>query len=1203
MKLAKLITLALVFCAVPVGLWAQGDTGSLSGAVTDPNGGSVPGAQVQATQTQTGAQFRVNTTQAGFYAFPNLPTGPYELRVSQRGFKTFVQSGIDVRLGLRETINVKLALGSVTQTVQVTGAAPALNTANAMESTGLTPQTLSTLPLWNGGLETANSFVTYMPGVQSNGETSINGSVGRASSVLIDGSSAVNPESGGVIFYFPGFYQYSEMRLITSGFNAEYGRVGGGIQEYVTKSGTNQIHGGGFFNWKRDIFDAVPWSTNASAAARTCNGATHDQACRPKERFNELGGYIGGPVYLPHIYDGHNKTFWFFSYADVQQPATITTNTGETVPTPAMKSGDFSALLHLPTPVVIYDPVTTVNGVRQAFPNNIIPSSRFSSVSKAILPFIPDPNSGPAGAITSNYAYNSTSKLSDKVWSLQIDHSIGTRNHIMGYVTHRNQESDTNQYFPGPLSNGLNNFNAPYYVRATDDFILTPHLLLHTIFGFSFERQLWQNPLQNGFATKIGLPLAAGTPQDAMPIIAFENDLTMPTGGYDAGFTSWGMNQGKVNNGGQWNKTYELSQTLDWMHGKHEFKTGWDYQYLETNSDDWAGTNGVYQFSSVQTAPSVGAAGGNAFASFLLGAVDAANQNALPVFTPNIRYQYVAGFFQDTWKVRPTFTLDLGLRYEVPTGWHVLGGDYSSFSPTVPNPGAGGLPGAMIFMGSGPGRIGALRPYPNSYHDFGPRVGFAWNPRPSVVIRGYYGIYYEALGNGGCGCTDGFGGGSFAQNSDGFNPAFNWDAGTVNSNKPVSNPGGVQPPPSFTPAQQVPSVDNFDSGIYYLGPHFGTAPRIDSWSFTVEKEYKQWLFDVGYVGNRGHGLSSSVYINTLPPGDLYLGQVKTPKGTENLLQANMRGPLAADICTYTSAIACTNGLPNLPFPTFMQWGSGATLAQALRPYPQYGTVYSANSGDGRSWYDAMQAKVERRFGNLNFMGSYVWSKTLDMLSYRQIFTQTTQQGAQNSYDLADAKSYMIEDIPNFVNIVLSYRLPFGRGQRFFSGMPGIANEIFGGWTVATEQQYRSGTLIELNNPTNYIGQELFSTLTKVTATGLPIRTGVSSTSLDPNNPNVYWFNHGANAPFSITAPFTLGNASIYNTQFRNPWYRYEAISLNKRFPIRESVALNYEINMFNPFNRTDFGGIQGNLSSPNFGRPTGPMVGPRNITMGLRLDF
>ncbi|MGH9437684.1 MAG: TonB-dependent receptor domain-containing protein, partial [Terriglobia bacterium] len=948
--LATSLCLGLALSVLSVVARAQTDAGSMSGTVTDATGAIIPSADIVATHSPTGRRFTAVSTEGGLYVLPQLPTGPYSLTVEKKGFKTLVQSGIEVRLGIRETVNIMLSLGAVTQTVEVNSSASVLDTSNATISTGLSPRTLATLPLWNGGLETANSFVGFMPGVQSNGETSIDGSVGRASEVLIDGASLVNPESGGVVFFFPGFYQYSEMRLITSGFNAQYGRVGGGIQEYVTKSGTNQIHGGGFFNWKRDIFDAVPWSVNQNPAARTCNGVTHDQACRPKERFNELGGYIGGPVYLPHVYDGRNKTFWFFSYADIQQPATVTANTGETVPTPAMKSGDFSALLSLPKPVIIYNPATTANGLRQPFAGNIIPQSEFSSISKNVLPFIPVPNSGSAGSLASNFAYNSTSAVSDKVWSVQIDHSIGTRNHLTFFMTHRNQLSDSNQYFPGPLSNGLNNFNSPYYYRGSDNFILTPHILLHTNFGFSWERQFWQNPLQNGFGTKIGLPLAGGTPQNAMPIIAFENDLTMPTGGYLPGFTSWGMNQGKVNNGGQWNKTYEISQDLDWMHGKHDFKMGWDYRYLETNSDDWAGSNGIYEFSSVQTAQFAGGPGGNAFASFLLGDVDAANQNALPIFTPNIRYQYTAGYFQDTWKVRPTFTLDVGLRYEVPIGWHVLNGDYSSFSPTAPNPAAGGLPGAMIFMGSGPGRTGALRPYPTSYHDVGPRAGFAWNVKPSIVIRGYFGIYYEALGNGGCGCTDGFGGGSFAQASDGFNPAFEWDAAGLNPNKPVNNPGGVQPPASFTPARQLPGVDNFDNFVYYLGPHYGTAPRIDSWNFTVQKSVKNWVFDVGYVGNRGHGLSSSIYINTLSPSDLFLGHVQTPNGVENLLQANLRGPLASNICTYTGVIPCTNGTLNLPFPTFMQWGGGATLAQALRPYPQLGALFSANSGDGRSWY-------------------------------------------------------------------------------------------------------------------------------------------------------------------------------------------------------------------------------------------------------------
>jgi hypothetical protein len=304
-----------------------------------------------------------------------------------------------------------------------------------------------------------------------------------------------------------------------------------------------------------------------------------------------------------------------------------------------------------------------------------------------------------------------------------------------------------------------------------------------------------------------------------------------------------------------------------------------------------------------------------------------------------------------------------------------------------------------------------------------------------------------------------------------------------------------------------------------------------------------------------------------------------------------------------NAISCTNGVPNLPFSTFGTWGGGATLAQAIRPFPQYGTVYSANSGDGRNWYDSAQFKVERRFGNLNFESSYVFSKMLDILAYRQIFTQTTQAGAQDSYNLKADKSEQIEDMPNVVNVVASYRLPAGRGQKFLGHSGGVMDRLVNGWIVSMVGQYRSGALIQVLNPTNNLGNELFSTLTKATNTGLAPKTNVSTNSLDPNNTSIRWFNSGANAPFTATPAFTLGNYSYYNNLVRSPWYRYEAISVNKEIKIWESVALNYQVNFLNPFNRTAFGGINTTIGNVNFGAPTAAQDGPRDITMGLRLEF
>jgi hypothetical protein len=210
---------------------------------------------------------------------------------------------------------------------------------------------------------------------------------------------------------------------------------------------------------------------------------------------------------------------------------------------------------------------------------------------------------------------------------------------------------------------------------------------------------------------------------------------------------------------------------------------------------------------------------------------------------------------------------------------------------------------------------------------------------------------------------------------------------------------------------------------------------------------------------------------------------------------------------------------------------------------------------------------------------------------------------QDAYNLRDAKTYAYEDFPHLVNIIGSYYLPFGRGKRFMGKSNGVVDRLVAGWVLSGYGQYRSGSLLQLISPINLLGTYLGDALTKAHDNGLPIRTGVSSTSLDPNNPNVRWFNYGANNPFSQAPLGTIGNASIYNTNLRNPWIRYEAISVNKEIRVRERVQFKYSVNIFNPFNRTDFGGITPTITNPNFGRPTGAQVGSRTITMGLRLEF
>jgi hypothetical protein len=285
------------------------------------------------------------------------------------------------------------------------------------------------------------------------------------------------------------------------------------------------------------------------------------------------------------------------------------------------------------------------------------------------------------------------------------------------------------------------------------------------------------------------------------------------------------------------------------------------------------------------------------------------------------------------------------------------------------------------------------------------------------------------------------------------------------------------------------------------------------------------------------------------------------------------------------------------------WGAGGTVAQSLRNFPQYGTMVSVNSGNGQTWYDALQTKIERRFGNLNLMGSWVWSKNLQMLTYRQIFSQGSNVQTQDAYNLKDAKSFSYMDFPHFVNILVSYQMPFGKGKKFFSSAGRAMDLVVGGWSIAGTQQYRSGGLIQALSATNQLSSTIFSPLQKAMDTGYAIKSGTSSSDLNPDDPNSHWFNYGASSPYANAAAYTLGTTSIYNTNFRQPWFRQENFSIAKNLAIWESVKFTYRADAFNIFNRTSFGGVNGTIGNVNFGRATGAQNAARVITMGLRMEF
>ncbi len=1138
----KMTSLVGIMVLASAAMYSQTSTGSLSGSVTDPNGAVVPGAKVTATSTTTGGKLEMMTTDAGLYVFPAVPVSTYNITVEKTGFKKLNRTNIEIRIAQRQDLDLRLEVGDVQQTVEVSAEAPLLETSSPERGQQLSQKFMDNLPLFSGGIRNPRAFVNYMPGVTNNGEQSVSGSGGRAQEVLIDGGSALNVESSAV-FNFPSSEMFSEFKMLQSNYSAEYGRVGGGIEIYVAKSGTNWFHGAAFHNMRRDIWNANAWARNANP-----NPAGN---FRPKERFNETGGVIGGPVFIPKVYDGRNKTFWFFTYAKDIRPISLGFPL-LTVPTAAMKAGAFNEA-GVPT---IYDPATTAGDVRTPFPNNTIPAARFSRGARNLMSLIPNPT---RGSLQGNYDFVNRTAFDRTIWSLKFDHAFTATNRASFFFSNEVQAQDDVTNFEGAIGNGLQNFQKPFNYRINHDLSIRPNLLMHTTYSFSKTRQTWDNPNQRGAGSRLGFNLTGDS--DAIPRIQFSGA---------AGLSPYGVQDGKVANGLQFNTQYHISQGYTLLKGKHEYKFGWAYRRFLTLGQDLAGTNGLYLFNRAQTGlPTALTSTGHEFASLILGGADRASQIVPPVLFDTTFYHDTSVYFQDNWKLTSKLTVNLGMRYEVPIGWHVPGGNgYSMVDIKVPNPAAGGLPGALVFSGTGPGRTGQKRFYPTDYSNIGPRLGAAYQLGPKTVLRGGWSIYYQGLSSGGCGCRQGFAGSNDLV-SDGRNAILNWDNG-------IPLAPGYRPPPIIDP-----SYVNFQS-VQYQGSTAGQAGRIYNWSFNVQHEVKNFLIDVAYQGNRGTRLNSTIDLNQLPTSVLSRG---------SLLSARIDSPAAAA------------GGFRAPFANFP---GAQSVAQSLRPFPQYLSVNSLFAGYGKSWYDALQTKVERRFGTYQLMVNYTWSKSLGNGHFRQVFSQAGGQGSPQDYNnLPDAKSFMPFDIPHVLNILSTFDMPFGKGRKYLSSTNKITNALVSGWTVSSAQVYRKGTLLQLVTPGNPLGNGvLFAPLTKANRSAVPIRTGVERTSLDPNNPTSRFFNTAA---FSAAPQFTLGTAAFYHNDFRQPSVFTENLSIVKRTTLFETdknpVVLTYRTDGFNIFNRTSFGGVNGTVGNANFGRPTGPQNGARLITMGLRLEF
>ena len=1190
----------LTFSSLAVG---QANQGAIAGVVEDSTGAVVPNASLTATEKSTGTVYHAVTTSAGSYRFPNVRIGIYDLTVKATGFKSPTLTGIEVQIATTAAVDVKLTAGGSNENITVEADAPTLESETSDIGTVVGAKQILDLPLALGStvqaMRSPEAFVFLTPGAVGPGsdsgnggtfESKITGGQNYATEVLLDGSASTRSENGSSFDETaPSVDAIGEFKVITSTLPAEFGRTTGGVESFSTKAGTNKYHGEIYEIFRNTALDANSWGNDYLGLPT------------PADRQNDYGGTFGGPVVIPHLYNGKDKTFFFFSWEQYRQTNGGTTTSS--LPTTAELGGNFNAQLGpgLTNPITnapiinpctglqvfqgeIYDPATTqtVGGVecRTAFMDepgnagNAIPQSRFSAVGQTLLSYYPTPQNS---NLINNYTFPYSWPQLDTSMTVRIDQNISSKSKAyFTYNSRTNNRISTTPEWTGPAGYGRNQTFTTHFIRFGYDYTITPTILNH--FNLGYNRTNSANigagvGLGGGadWDSKLGITGASGT---MFPAINVAEASTASFGDSVDGDT--------IDNG------FRLNDAVTWVKGRNEFKIGYEQWYQQYSPLDFDNQSGTFDFGRAQTAadPVTASLSGNGIASLLLGELGSANLTAYASQAKWLR-SYFAGFIQDSIKATPTLTLNVGFRYEIDEPQREAGGNTSNISLTAPNPGAGNLPGALVFAGVGPGRNGNVNErWANIWKkDFGPRFGFSWAPsvlKGNTIFRGGYGILYGNLQYADFG----------AFNLTGFqaNPAFNSVNGFDPALKIDSGLPSYPAPPNLDPTQL-----NF-TGPQYTDPSYGRPPMIQNWSFEVQHQLaSDLIMSIAYVGEHSVSLRSNYdAVNTLNPKYFALGS------------------------SLFTQIGAQSTVP-LPYPTFP---TGAIVAQALLPFPQY---YGFNTDGalenlGQSTYNALEAQLTRRFHNgLNLMASYTWSKTLTDADSALPFFATLHQGGapQNVFDRSSDKAISNQDLPQ--NFVLSYiyELPFGHNKKFLSHA-GVADKAVGGWSISGIQRYESGQPIAFACATgvpayndcirfNQVpGQSLYSSAWSSGHFNPITDSAFNPAALsDPNSPGNLAARGGA---------FAFGTIARVDGAVRMAPYLSEDFNLLKRTKITEGSDVLFQANFLNAFNRhvwnrpgdlNPYDGAFGQVNYGNFSTTGGGgyLLEPRRIQLQLKVEF
>ncbi len=1178
LRVPTLLGAAALLLSVPATL-GQSTTG-INGVVTDATGATVAGAQIEAKNMDTGVISRAITTSAGTYVLTNVLPGTYAVTVRNSGFTTFTRTGVNVQVGRTATADASLKAGEVSTDIQVASAAISLQTETPQIGVTIENAVVQELPdqigTQNRGRQ-IDDFLYLAPGVTGNASFShrISGGEDFQNEVLFAGIPAVQSETQGLQGNInPPFEMVNEFEVATSIYSTQYG-LGQGAVSYGFVSGTNRLHGDAFEILRNSYFDA--------------RGLVEVNPTVPVNRQNNFGFSVGGPVLLPHIYNGKDRTFWHASaeyYRYNQQPSAVLT-----VPTPLAKQGNFSEYAaNAGVQSIIYVPQgVNCNGLAPGtpFPNNIIPANCLSPLSASLLSQVPDPT---LPGLTNNLnSQLGVIPFTQDSWGFTVDHTFSPR-HSIHYSEWRDSYVatliDNNAYFNTAISGEKTEprVGTGYFLNYT--FNATPRLVITAGVG-------WLGEINNEINSRMGVNFGAVANGVTLPTISFGGLAPDQP-------TTWGVNgNGEIST---INRKLGVAIQNNYLYtrGRNTYNFGFETRRAFQDDHEQNNATGGFGFSTLTTSNGVVDSTqalsenntGNAFASYLLGQVDSTfRQQALET---KLRNFSISPYINDDIKVAPRFTVNLGLRWDILVPFTVdQPQNFTYLNLNAPNPGAIGPNGPLLGAAASLGSFGPLSAGVNhantSFNNVGPRAGFSYQIGSKTVISSGFALTFL---NGG---AYEFGSSKVALNygnvlagvvqtaSNGTNvPAYgSWDAQALAA-------------PQVTPL--TPTLGNGQGVLHPFMVHGIRQPYSEQYSLTLQRQLPWNLFtNIAYVGNHGVHLPSALNpTNQLDPRFLSLG-------------STLGAPWNS---TAGQAALASVGVPHLgglyqPYLNFVNDFPGQTVQQALLEYPQFLSTSNGNTlnnfdENGVSIYNALQSTLQKRFTDgLSFLYSFTYSRTLSTADGGfSIFDSTAinKFNQRAEYSISNADQTFLHSFSGL------YELPFGYKKPFFNGGPSfISKELIGGWQISGVAQYGSGT-------PNGVG-----------ANGAPLATGGNRAILVPGQPlNLNYKNYYRGLPvfnpaaFADPGRYAVGNAPREIATLRTPFNLNENFALGKKFFFGEGVQAELRMEFFNVLNREITGGpsdtnVSNNraLTGGNFGYIQGPSQGntPRQGQAYFRVSF